>query len=128
MRKFINQFSFILLTLIISLSSVSCAQLDKSDNITMQDFKEKLKNDKEMIVLDVRTEQELVGPLGKIDKAINIPVQELEKRISELKDYQDREIAVICRSGNRSVFGTQILIKNGFKAKNVLGGMKEYIK
>ncbi len=128
MRKFINQFSFILLTLIISLSSVSCAQLDKSDNITMQEFKEKLKNDKEMIVLDVRTEQELVGPLGKIDKAINIPVQELEKRISELKDYQDREIAVICRSGNRSVFGTQILIKNGFKAKNVLGGMKEYIK
>jgi rhodanese-related sulfurtransferase len=128
MRKFINQFCFILLTLIISLSSVSCAQLDKSDNITMQEFKEKLKNDKEMIVLDVRTEQELLGPLGKIDKVINIPVQELEKRISELKDYQDREIAVICRSGNRSVLGTQILIKNGFKAKNVLGGMKEYIK
>ena len=94
----------------------------------MQEFKEKLKNDKEMIVLDVRTPQELVGPLGKIDKAINIPVQELEKRIYELKDYKDKEIAVICRSGNRSVLGTQILIKNGFKAKNVLGGMKEYIK
>jgi len=126
MRKFINQFNFFLLTLIISLTTISCAQQDKSNSITMQEFKEKLKNDKDLIVLDVRTEQELSGPLGKIDNVINIPVQDLERRISELKEYKDKEFAVICRSGNRSVLGTEIMLKNGFNAKNVLGGMKAY--
>ena len=92
----------------------------------MQQFKEKLKNEKNMIVLDVRTPEELIGPLGKIDSAINIPIQVLEQRITELDQYKNEEIDVICRSGNRSSIATEILIKHGFKAKNVLGGMKEF--
>jgi rhodanese-related sulfurtransferase len=40
--------------------------------------------------------------------------------------YKDKEIAVICRSGNRSHYATEALNKNGFNAKNVLGGMLEY--
>jgi len=96
--------------------------------MSMEKFKDELKTNKQLIVLDVRTPKELEGPLGKIEGEINIPVQQLEQRIGELKDYKDKEIAIICRSGNRSTLGTEILIKNGFKAKNVLGGMKEFRK
>ncbi len=92
----------------------------------MEQFKEELKNDKELVVLDVRTPEELAGPLGKIDSAINIPSQVLEERINELKTFKDKEILVICRTQNRSSAAVNILLKHGYKAKNVLGGMTAF--
>lgn len=65
------------------MSSLGCAQQDQSNSLTMEQFKEKLKNDKALIVLDVRTPEELAG--GKIENAINIPLQVLESKISELE-------------------------------------------
>lgn len=103
-----------------------CAQQDKDSTITVQDLKKLMKDDSTLVILDVRTPAELVGPLGKIDNVINIPIQQLDQRIGELEKYKDREIAVICRSGNRSNTGTRILRENGFNAKNVLGGMIEF--
>ena len=69
-----------------------------------------------------------LDPIGKIDNIINIPIEELESRVGELSKFKDKEIAVICRSGNRSNTGMRILRENGFNAKNVLGGMIEYRK
>ncbi|MCB0749784.1 MAG: rhodanese-like domain-containing protein, partial [Ignavibacteriae bacterium] len=66
--------------------------------------------------------------LGQIKGVINIPVQVLSQRINELDKYKDKNIAVICRSGNRSVMATKIMQAKGFKAKNVLGGMQAYNK
>jgi rhodanese-related sulfurtransferase len=107
-------------------TSTNFSQQDQSNSITMQQFKEILKYDKEIIVLDVRTEEELAGPLGKIEKAIIIPIQVLEQRINELEPYKDKEIIVICRTQNRSAVAVNILQKNGYNAKNVLGGMTAY--
>jgi rhodanese-related sulfurtransferase len=122
MKKLFSQF----LLFFILFASFNCAQQDSTKNLSIEKFKEELKNDKQLIVLDVRNPDELGGTLGKIDGVINIPVQELEQRLGELKDYKDKEIAVICRSGNRSAKATEILIENGFDAKNVLGGMKAF--
>ena len=36
---------------------------------------------------------------------------------------RDREIHVICRSGQRAYFATRILLQNGFKARTISGGM-----
>lgn len=124
MKKIISQF----LLIFFLLAAFNFAQQDSTKNMSIENFKDELKNNNKLIVLDVRTPQELEGPLGKIDGAINIPIQELEQRIGELKDYKNREIAIICRSGNRSSIGAEILIKNGFKAKNVLGGMSAFRK
>jgi rhodanese-related sulfurtransferase len=110
-----------LFTSFLFLSAIGCAQQDQSKSMTMEQFREKLKNDKELIVLDVRTPEEVAG--GMIENAINIPIQVLEQRINELKPYKDKEIAVICRTQNRSAVAVDILEKNGYKAKNVLGGM-----
>ncbi len=102
------------------------SQQEQKDTMTVAELKVKLQSDSDLVVLDVRTPEELEGSLGKIDGVINIPIQELEERIDELKQYKEEEIAVICRSGVRSQKGTMILNKNGFNAKNVVGGMIEY--
>ncbi|HEY4755879.1 MAG TPA: rhodanese-like domain-containing protein [Ignavibacteriaceae bacterium] len=115
---FLSMFNFI--------NFLGYAQQDKDSTMTVQDLKKLMKDDSTLVILDVRTPAELVGPLGKIDNVINIPIQELESRIGELKKYKDKEIAVICRSGNRSNIGTKILRENGFNANNVLGGIIEF--
>ena len=42
-------------------------------------------------------------------------------RLGELP--RDREIHVICRSAQRAYYATRILLQNGFKARNISGGM-----
>lgn len=110
------------------LITTSCAQRPNVPSITIEEFIEKIETDTSLVILDVRTPQELVGPLGKIESVINIPVQELSDRVSELEKYKGKNIAVICRTGNRSTFATKILIENGHKAENVLDGMVKYRK
>jgi rhodanese-related sulfurtransferase len=53
--------------------------------------------------------------------ALNIPLPQLRSRLGELP--RDREIHVICRSAQRAYYATRILVQNGFKAKNIAGGM-----
>ena len=111
---------------ILMLNLLACAQHKDDSEISMEEFIEKYNSDSTLIVLDVRTESELSGPLGRLDRVINIPIQELDARYLELEEYKDQEIDVICRTGNRSGTATQFLREKGFNAKNVLGGMAEY--
>jgi rhodanese-related sulfurtransferase len=115
-----------ILILICLLNLLACAQQEQNDTIIMEDFIEKYNSDSSLVVLDVRTEAELSGSLGKLDRIINIPIQQLDARLNELSKYKDNEIVVICRTGNRSGTATQFLREKGFNAKNVLGGMAEY--
>lgn len=131
MKKYINIAIFFFFITIFNFACKNQDQNQKGNdsyNISVAELKEEMKNDPDLVILDVRTPQELVGEHGKIEGVINIPVQELGKRISELNQYKDKNIAVICRSGNRSVMATKILLQHGFKAKNVMGGMKAYNK
>jgi rhodanese-related sulfurtransferase len=124
MKKII-QFAF-LIFIIFNLSA--CAQQEKKGNMTVKELNEKFKKDTSIVLLDVRTEEELTGPLGHIEGIIHIPLQEIQARMHELDKYKDKEIAVICRSGNRSGTATAILKAGGFNAVNVEGGMMEYRK
>lgn len=106
--------------------SIFC-QSDPNTVITVEQLKQRLSNgDSNLVVLDVRTPDELKGELGEIKDAINIPLQVLEEKLATLENVKDKEIAVVCRSGARSARATSILLNAGFKAKNVSGGMLEY--
>ena len=113
----------ILFFLVLTFSMIFCSK--NVDVVSMYEFKNNILNEKS-IVLDVRTEEEYFGPLGHIDGAILIPIDELEKRLNELEIYKEETIYVVCRSGNRSNFGKNILNENNFKAVNVDGGMLEW--
>ena len=70
-------------------------------------------------LLDVRNPPELA--VESVPGAVNIPLPQLRARLGELP--RDREILVICRSGQRAYYATRILLQNGFKARNISGGM-----
>ena len=110
----------ILLFFVLTFSMYCCSK--NVDVISMSEFQDKILDNK-TVVLDVRTEEEYFGPLGHINGSILIPINELEDRLDELNDYKENTIYVVCRSGNRSGFGKDILNENNFTAVNVDGGM-----
>ncbi|HEX2971606.1 MAG TPA: rhodanese-like domain-containing protein [Tepidisphaeraceae bacterium] len=70
------------------------------------------------LLLDVRTPQEFAN--GTVRGAINIPVDELRSRLSELD--KDRPIHVLCQVGLRGYIAERILRQHGYAARNVKGG------
>lgn len=70
-------------------------------------------------LLDVREPMELA--VESVPNAVNIPLGQIRARLNELP--RDREIHVICRSGQRAYYATRILLQHGFNAKTVSGGM-----
>ncbi len=53
-----------------------------------------------------------------------IPLDELQARLNEMP--KDKEIVVVCRSGNRSQQGRDILLAAGYNATSMTGGLKEW--
>ena len=84
----------------------------------------------DILFLDVRTRQEFVNE-GRIKNAMLIPVNVLERRLTDLEQHRDKKIIVYCKSGRRSQIATEILNKNNFNAYNMDGGFlawKEYTR
>jgi NADPH-dependent 2,4-dienoyl-CoA reductase/sulfur reductase-like enzyme/rhodanese-related sulfurtransferase len=72
-----------------------------------------------VFLLDVRNPPEVAAE--SVPGAVHIPLPQLRTRLSELP--RDCEISVFCRSGQRSYYATRILLQNGFKVRNVSGGI-----
>lgn len=102
------------------------APQDTVKHVTPQQAQALLTKDSTVVLLDVRTPEELKGALGYLPHAINIPVQELEQRWRELEKYRAREILVYCRSGNRSTRAAKILHDKEFKVIHLDGGMLQW--
>jgi rhodanese-related sulfurtransferase len=75
--------------------------------------------DPQSFLLDVREPAELAVECEP--RAINIPIGQLRSRLAELP--RDRDILVICRSGQRAYYATRLLLQRGFKARTLSGGM-----
>jgi NADPH-dependent 2,4-dienoyl-CoA reductase/sulfur reductase-like enzyme/rhodanese-related sulfurtransferase len=69
-------------------------------------------------LLDVRDEAE-VAKNGGIPRALNIPLNSLRSRLSELP--KDKELIVYCHSGQRSYNACRILRQHGFRCRNLSG-------
>jgi rhodanese-related sulfurtransferase len=77
----------------------------------------------ETIVLDVREPEEYEQ--GHVPGAINLPQADLASRVDELP--RDRPLALICRSGARSLRAAQFLRQVGFEqVANVQGGTEAW--
>jgi NADPH-dependent 2,4-dienoyl-CoA reductase/sulfur reductase-like enzyme/rhodanese-related sulfurtransferase len=76
-------------------------------------------DDEHPFLLDVRQPAELA--IEHVPGVVNIPLPELRGRLDELPS--DREIHVVCRSGQRAYYATRILLQNGYDARTVSGGM-----
>ncbi len=78
--------------------------------------------DKSLYLLDVRTPGEVAE--GTIKGAVNIPIDELPKRVEEIP--KDKEIVAYCQSGARSGLATMYLRARGFKVNSLDHGIHEW--
>ena len=76
-------------------------------------------------IIDVRTTEEFTG--GHYPGAINIPVEELYRRVDEIKDLPPPFI-VYCRSGNRSSIAVTLLRQSGINDVRDGGALKDMLK
>ena len=70
-------------------------------------------------LLDIREDDEWTA--GHAPDAVHVRLGELGARAGELP--RDREVYVICRTGNRSAYAAQALAVGGLNAINVADGM-----
>lgn len=94
------------------------------NHITSIEAQERLKNEKGIIVLDVRTKEEY--ETGHISGAILIDVNDLQEEAESILTNKESSIFVYCRSGNRSITAANILVKLGYKSVYDLGGINDW--
>lgn len=76
-----------------------------------------------LMIIDVRTKEE--HELGNIQGSINIPLDEIRNRFSEIPN--NNKIVLYCAVGLRGYIASRILMQNGYKnVFNLSGGYKTY--
>ena len=94
------------------------------EDIRVEELKAKMNSGDEFILIDVRElfEREAFNIGGK-----HIPLSNLPASIPELREDQDKEIILYCRSGGRSGQAKLFMEQLGFpKVRNLLGGMLDW--
>ena len=74
------------------------------------------------LLVDVRTPEEYAE--GHIANSVNIPLQELSSRLSEIP--KDTPVVLYCRSGNRSNQAFNLLANEGYADLYDMGGIIDW--
>lgn len=91
------------------------------ESITANSLKSLIDNSEKIVILDVRTEQEVSR--GKIEGSINIPLDQIDTAEKILTD-KNANIYVYCLSGSRSIAAAKKLQKMGYqKVYNLQNGL-----
>ncbi|MDF0726525.1 rhodanese-like domain-containing protein [Cytobacillus sp. S13-E01] len=90
--------------------------------ITPEELKQKLEKGEKLEMVDVRENEEVA--VGIIPDAKHIKMGEIPVNL----DYfdKDKEYIFICRSGRRSENVCHYLNEQGYKVRNMVGGMLEW--
>ncbi|MFC4321619.1 rhodanese-like domain-containing protein [Litchfieldia salsa] len=96
--------------------------MSQIDLITTEELKQKLQNNENLELVDVREDEEV--EFGMIPGAKHIKMGEIPANL----DYFDKEkeYIFICRSGKRSENVCYYLNEQGYKVRNMVGGMLEW--
>ncbi|GEB78558.1 MULTISPECIES: rhodanese-like domain-containing protein [Sporolactobacillus] len=81
-----------------------------------------IRNHAPVSIIDVREPFEFAE--GHIPGAKNISVNGIQNRLDEINKNQEH--IIVCHSGSRSGVASAILSANGFKVKNMTGGMMNW--
>jgi rhodanese-related sulfurtransferase len=110
--------------------------LREVDEIFPWDLEERLESEPELLLLDVREPEEYQSM--HIQGSLNVPRGILEtacewgfeETVPELVRARDREVVVVCRSGNRSALAARVMQQMGYdrvtSLKTGLRGWSDY--
>ncbi|WP_010530263.1 rhodanese-like domain-containing protein [Lentibacillus jeotgali] len=90
--------------------------------ITTKQLAEKIKDNENVNVIDVREDEEVAQ--GKIPGAKHIPLGEVPERLDEID--KNKHYYMVCRSGGRSGRASEFLDAQGYDITNVDGGMLQW--
>lgn len=94
-------------------------------HVTVTDLHERMAQDPELQVIDVRWPAEYVA--GHLPRAVNLPLDRLSA--DHLPLDPTKPTAVVCAGGYRSSAGSSVLMRRGFpNLLNVVGGTGAWIK
>ena len=82
--------------------------------MSVDELKNRLDSDEEVLLLDVRTPADYMGEQGHVAGSMLIPLEELGQRIGELSDYLEKPVITICRTDRKSGKAAQLLAQHGF--------------
>ena len=96
------------------------------EDLTQEEWSERLASDDNAVVLDVRTGAEVVH--GIIPNAIHIDIYKGQEFINDIEDLdKSKNYYIYCRSGNRSGQACKIMNQLGFEsAYNLEGGILQW--
>lgn len=90
---------------------------------------ELIRDNPEMLVIDLRSPKEYNGETGHLRRAVNIPVDRLPYRLLEISAYRQETFLVYCRADGCGAEGIADLRSSGFE--NVIlmdGGIDAWIR
>ena len=93
------------------------------EQISPQEAKERMNTEKDIIILDVRTQEEFDS--GHIKNAVCLPNEDITSE-PDILPNKDQEILVYCRSGNRSKQAAQKLADMGYENIMEFGGILDW--
>ncbi len=99
-----------------------CCVMEAIKTITTEELEQKIENGEELLLIDVREDEEVAQ--GMIQGAKHIPMGQIPNHLDELD--KDKEYIFICRSGRRSENVCYYLQDQGYKVRNMVGGMLEW--
>jgi rhodanese-related sulfurtransferase len=112
---------YVLIALIIFYVGKKFYLIKSIKQYTPADALAKVKKERNVIFLDVRTDKE--RKQSSIKGSHHIPVTSIADKEQELKKFKDAEIICYCQTGSRSLSAASKLKKMGFNASNLSGGM-----
>ena len=94
------------------------------ETITAEDAKKIMDSGEEIIILDVREQDEYDE--GHIAGSILIPYTEIENKAEEMLTDKEKQVLVYCRSGRRSKIAAESLAKLGYTNIKEFGGIMDW--
>ena len=98
---------------------------DKFKHIDKDEAMKIVATEKNIVILDVRTQEEY--DRKHIKNAVLLPIEEIRKgNFSEKLPDKNQKILVYCRTGRRSEDSAKILSENGYRNICDIGGLKDW--
>lgn len=131
MKKLVKRVTLLIILFVGILSLISCGKNEEAitevaafSKISSEDAKKIIDEEKNIVIIDVRTEDEYNS--GHIKNSILIPVNDLKDKAENILKDKNQKILIYCRTGNRSNTAGKILDEMGYSNIYDFGGINSW--
>ena len=90
---------------------------------------EMIRDNPEMLILDMRSPEEFLGDTGHLRRARNIPLDRLPFRMLELSGFREDTFLVYCDDSDCGERAMNLLVSSGFENPILMeGGIEDWIR